>query len=705
MIILEQWFVNPVSEFLARNLVAVCFLYGLAFFAMGLVLFITGRRVSQLRFVKAIRPLAVFGILHGLHEWIEMFQMIASQAGERSPPPIEEAFRLVVLAASFLMLMIFAVQLLLPERVSSHRAWLLTGGAGGLWALSTAGAAIIFRTSVVDSIPLADVLARYTLGIPAALLGAWALMAQQRAFRELGVERFGRDLVWCATALLLYGAIGQVFVRPSVLPPSTVVNSNLFFQWFGIPVQLFRGLMACVLVIYMARVLNVFEEESRRRLEEALEREGRIADAMEHLNEELRLKARELSLLLDLSNLLAAPMRLEESLRSVIEKSLDRLSFPSAGIISLVRRTDRSVYVASAVGFEMHGDDWLCTAFELGERSAASGLVVCLHLDGTIFEYSVQEALRREECRRHLSPASVISFPLIVREEVIGSITFARVDGTGAPLPLDEYELMVATAQQLALSIENARLRQQSQEREKTLGELLHQVVNAQERERQRIARDLHDVTGQSLTAITLGLRGVETTMGGDPRLASEQIRELKSFSTVALDDLRQLIADLRPSQLDDLGLVAALQWYVQEFEQRHDIETALSVSGNHAQKIPPEHEIVLFRITQEALSNAARHSGASLVAVRLDLGPAQISLSVEDNGGGFDVNEVISKTDKTGTRGWGLLGIQERATLVGGHCEIYSHPGRGTRIRVTVPLVDESEVLAGHDNTGGVGG
>jgi two-component system sensor histidine kinase UhpB len=216
---------------------------------------------------------------------------------------------------------------------------------------------------------------------------------------------------------------------------------------------------------------------------------------------------------------------------------------------------------------------------------------------------------------------------------------------------------------------------------------LLHQVVTVQETERQRIARELHDVTGQSLTAIALGLRGVETTVRDNPALAVEQMRELESVGTAALSELRQLIADLRPSQLDDLGLVAALQWYLQEFEARYAIKTAFAFSGNRAQRLPAEYEIVLFRITQEALTNIAKHARASLATVRLVLGPAHICLIVEDNGSGFDVGQALAKTRIPGPHGWGLLGIQERALLVGGRCEITSQPGQGTCIRIAVPL------------------
>ena len=199
---------------------------------------------------------------------------------------------------------------------------------------------------------------------------------------------------------------------------------------------------------------------------------------------------------------------------------------------------------------------------------------------------------------------------------------------------------MLGIAQQLALPTENARLRHQAQDREKMLADLLRQTVGAQEAERQRIARELHDATGQSLTAIALGLRGVESMLPADPPVDSAQIKELRSFSTIALGELRQIISDLRPSQLDDLGLVAALQWYVQEFETRRSINTEFIVEGSGI-RLPTEYETVLFRITQEALTNVAKHAQATTVTVTLQFSAAQICLTVEDDGRGFDPDQA----------------------------------------------------------------
>jgi signal transduction histidine kinase len=530
-------------------------------------------------------------------------------------------------------------------------------------------------------------------------------MTQQRTFREHGMPQFGRDLVWGAAALFLYGVVGQLFVRQTSLMPSAVINSTLFLQWFGIPVQLFRGIMTAVFAFYMVRALRAFELENRRRFEEAnqarlraqtiaLEAERRISREMEHLNEELRLKAHELLFLLDLSNLLASSLSLQDRLHRVLEKIVHNLNLFDAGIILLVRREAMGLHAWASTGFLLSDDSGeeparYVSALELGEQCVARALAICKHLDGKIFEFSLDDALEQKACRQYDSPTVAISFPLTARQQVTGSLVLARPQAAEGNLTFEEFKLIVGIAQQLGLSIENARLHQEAQKREKILGELLHQVVEAQEAERQRIARELHDATGQSLTAIALGLRGIETLLANDSPAVAEQVRELKLFGTDALGELRQLIADLRPPQLDDLGLVAALRWYIQTFEKRTSLQVDFVVKGGYA-RLPSEYETVLFRITQEALTNIVKHADASQVAVTIEMNPAQICMVIEDDGRGFDPGAVLGEEGPQ--TGWGLLGIQERALLLGGQHEIVSAPERGTYIRVSVPLIMETE-------------
>lgn len=688
---------NPISAFFVENIVAIFFFYGLAFFTLGLALALASRRTSEFTFVQAIRPLAAFGLLHGLHEWIEMFQKIAEQSSGYTPTIPHELIRLGILALSFVMLFAFGVRLLRSERAGRWPVSWPILGIIGLWGLSVLAATLALKPSLAEGIAIADVLSRYCLAIPGALLGTWALMAQQRTFREHAMPQFGRDLVWCATALLFYGAIGQIFVRATALPPSTFLNGALFLQWFGIPVQLFRGVMATILTIFMVRALNAFEVENERRLAganqakltaqaAALDMERRISQDMEKLNADLRLTTQELALLLELSNLLAAPMSLTARLQTVLQKIVQSLDFSEASLILLVKRDTGGLHIPASLGFDPAASLYQ-SALHLAEQCLKKAAPMCRHQDGQVIEFVVEE---QAKCQEYASPVVMLSLPLTAQQRVIGSLLLSRGENHGpfGPVSVAEFKLMAGIAQQLGLSLENAQLYQEAQERESMLAELLHKVVGAQEAERQRIARELHDATGQSLTAIALGLRGVETRLANDSSGLVEQIRELKSFGVNAIGELREIIADLRPSHLDDLGLVAALQWYVQEFENRHTIPTTFGVEGQRV-RLPAGYEIVLFRIVQEALTNIAKHAGATEAGVKLAFLPAQVAVTIIDNGRGFDPKAIIY--NQRPHTGWGLLGIQERALLLGGQCEFDSQPGQGARIRVKVPLMKET--------------
>ncbi|MCB0131921.1 MAG: hypothetical protein KDD78_13775, partial [Caldilineaceae bacterium] len=257
---------NALATFFTAQIVYIYFFYGLAFFSLGLSLQSATRQQSAFRFARAIVPLALFGYLHGAHEWVEMFQQITLRSGGAVPPAVEGG-RLVLLVLSFTALIVFSVQLETSPAHSRLRRYGVVWGLLLLWASAVLIVVLLLRPTgqvLFDTqflFETMDVLARYLLAIPGALLAARALMAQQHSFREQHLARFGRDLVWCTVALILYGAVGQLFVRPLDFPPANLLNSQSFLVWFGVPIQLVRALLAAVLTLYMVRVLRVFDVE------------------------------------------------------------------------------------------------------------------------------------------------------------------------------------------------------------------------------------------------------------------------------------------------------------------------------------------------------------------------------------------------------------------------------------------------------------
>ena len=211
--------------------------------------------------------------------------------------------------------------------------------------------------------------------------------------------------------------------------------------------------------------------------------------------------------------------------------------------------------------------------------------------------------------------------------------------------------------------------------------QLLARLINAQEDERKRISRELHDETSQALTSLKVGLRLVEES--ADAAQVRKKLTELRALATQTLENVHQLAVELRPSLLDDLGLIAAIQRYTEEYSTEMNINVDSHASGFGEQRLPPEIEVTVYRIFQEALTNIVKHAEANNVSVVLSCHDSSLVVIIEDDGKGFDVNAVISSAD--GKR-LGLFGMYERASLVGGKLTIESQPGAGTTIFLDIP-------------------
>ncbi|MDO8716461.1 MAG: histidine kinase [Dehalococcoidales bacterium] len=212
--------------------------------------------------------------------------------------------------------------------------------------------------------------------------------------------------------------------------------------------------------------------------------------------------------------------------------------------------------------------------------------------------------------------------------------------------------------------------------------QLLNKVINAQEEERKRIARELHDQTAQSLTSLMVGLKVLQTH--SSPEI-QKSIADLNQITNKTLADIHNLAIELRPSSLDDLGLIAALRQYTKEYAGKFGVEVGFQSNGLEEKRLSPIIEITLYRIVQEALTNVVKHGMAKNVSVLIATRGSSIIAIVEDDGKGFDVDAVFSSR-KTEQR-LGLYGMQERASVIGGVLTIESTPGVGTTIFIEVPL------------------
>jgi signal transduction histidine kinase len=283
-------------------------------------------------------------------------------------------------------------------------------------------------------------------------------------------------------------------------------------------------------------------------------------------------------------------------------------------------------------------------------------------VDSMIEDFEVDQ-----EVSRRLGARTGLYVPMIIRDRPIGIITAHDKEGGDARFSDEDVRLAETFAARAAVAVDLS---------ERVASDALRRVVTAQELERQRLARELHDETGQALTSILLGLKSVEDAKSStEAAAAAAQLRELV-VST--LQDVRRLAVELRPKALDDFGLVSALERLVETFREQTGIQVDLEPRLGK-DRLPPDVETTLYRITQEALTNVVKHAEARRVSIVLTRRDASISAVIEDDGRGFG-------KDDAGENGLGLLGMRERIALVGGRLDVESSPGSGTTLSIEVP-------------------
>ena len=276
----------------------------------------------------------------------------------------------------------------------------------------------------------------------------------------------------------------------------------------------------------------------------------------------------------------------------------------------------------------------------------------------------------------------MIGAPIRVEGKVFGILGFGT-RRPGRKFGREEKNLLELLAEHASVAVQNAQFRKTQKEYEARLHQLSQGIISAQEEERKRIARELHDEHGQAVALIKLRLDHLNQNWGKKlPPPVRREFAEINRLLSRNIQDIRRLITVLRPSMLDDLGLVPTLRWWLARFENETGISTDFSLPRKW-ERLPGRMETAIYRIIQESLTNAARHSSATRVQVSLEKKDGHILAEIEDNGIGFRVEKVLNQPGGS----VGLMGIEERVSLLGGKSAIRSQPGKGSRIRVELPL------------------
>ncbi|MGH2972408.1 MAG: sensor histidine kinase [Gaiellaceae bacterium] len=272
-----------------------------------------------------------------------------------------------------------------------------------------------------------------------------------------------------------------------------------------------------------------------------------------------------------------------------------------------------------------------------------------------------------QEVARRIAARTGLWVPLVVHDRIIGVLEIHDKQGQDGRFDDDDLRLAEIFATRAAVAVDISQ---------RVARDALRRVVAAQELERQRLARELHDETGQALTSILLGLKPLEDALRGHP--AEPAVDEVHELVVAALQDVRRLAVELRPKVLDDFGLVPALERLTASFAE----QTGVGVDFRSTlpdKRLPGEVETALFRLAQESLTNVVKHSDARRVSILLTRKDNAVVVVVEDDGRGFDIH--------ADSAGIGLLGMRERLALLDGSIEIESRPGAGTTLVGEVPL------------------
>ncbi len=332
-----------------------------------------------------------------------------------------------------------------------------------------------------------------------------------------------------------------------------------------------------------------------------------------------------------------------------------------------------------------------------GEVKLGPGELIPLELFGDVNKFFRGEINFVKDLRKISNPSKAakalieegvrtyINIPLISRKELVGLLNV----GTKTPdgIQKQHTEIFREIADSLASAMEDARLLDKVIRYQKELKKFSSKIIKAQETERKRISMELHDEMGQALTAISINLAAVERELSSQKKSSvKEKLTATRKLADEALKKVRELALSLRPPILDDLGLIPTLRWLINKFEKRIEFKIDFKALG-FKDKLGVEVETVIYRVIQEALTNAVKHAHTKRILIRLENKGNSVSGLIKDDGKGFNVKAVLSSNAPE--KRIGLIGMRERITVLGGEFGIQSSLKKGTQITFNIPLIN----------------
>ncbi len=397
---------------------------------------------------------------------------------------------------------------------------------------------------------------------------------------------------------------------------------------------------------------------------------------LENSNEQLKFRNRDLAALYQLADMANKSFTMQQVSTHSLQQTLESTG-AAAGLILLLNGgravisanqnlstafLDMTLHCLPEFDFTLNGTVDTGPLMVADVYAAAEGIPASLALESQKLNYG-----------------AMVLAPILVKKGMLGILVMLYMDASH--FSDQHHQLIRGICNQLGVTIQNSQLWEELRHKEQLRAQLLNKVVSAQEDERHRISRELHDETGQALTSLLVQLKIMENS--GSLEDVQAQVTGVRQLTLQTLHEVRRLAADLRPAALDDLGLISALEGYIYDYAGKSGLRVDFEPHDMEGTRLPHDIEIVLYRVIQESLTNILRHAKATHVQVWIKRHQEQITLSVGDDGCGFDAAYILAGKE----RGLGLLGMQERIELLGGTFTLHSSPGHGTQVNVELTL------------------
>jgi signal transduction histidine kinase/DNA-binding response OmpR family regulator len=501
----------------------------------------------------------------------------------------------------------------------------------------------------------------------------------QNLIRALSGSQTVRISAFCDTdssseSLELSGALGvPIYDNPEDL--LSVNGLDLLIDTREYPDENLRNLAKNrnieVIQGYSAKVMRSLleEQEASRAKEKSLVRE-------------LNTRVKELSVFNEMAQILTAPLDLWLLLDKISMLAM-KISRVDACAVLMYNEDQENFLVSSMLGLNSDFKDLV--------KVSLSDLI-CEELMSIRRPLIVEKisdmenmSLTRLTQKEGIKSMSVI--PLFSKEKLLGIIfVFSKQPEKFKP---DDISLLSLLAGQAGIAVENAYLYETTRKKSHLVEKLLSKLIQAQEEERKRIAAEIHDTIAQSLVGIHTCIQTCQSLLKKAPEQLEAQLKSLKDIVGDNVKEVRQIIFNLRPSSLDDLGLVPSLENYIKRFEREHGFEVEIIVT-NRSRRLHSTVETAVFRIIQEALTNIRKHSQGKKVLVRLSFEPKCVHLLVADDGKGFCWGEVTEKFLRGDSHG--IQGMKERVSMLGGTFKVTTEDGKGCIVSATVPVTGVAE-------------